>query len=79
MAAPVAVITSAGGVLDMLGSVLYLMGTHHGPLGVIVTLASLYPVSTVALAVVVLGERLTALQGAGIGCALLAMLLIVAP
>ena len=52
------------------------MATHHGPLSVVVTLTSLYPASTVALALAVLGERLTAVQGAGIGCALIAVLLI---
>jgi drug/metabolite transporter (DMT)-like permease len=44
---------------------------------VIVTLSSLYPASTVVLALAVLGERLSALQGVGIACALAAALLIV--
>jgi drug/metabolite transporter (DMT)-like permease len=42
-----------------------------------VTLRSLYPASTVVLALAVLGERLSVIQGTGIGCALIAVLLIV--
>jgi uncharacterized membrane protein len=77
MAGPVAAIAIAGGVLDMLANALYLMATHNGPLSVVVTLTSLYPASTVVLALAVLGERLSALQSTGIGCALIAVLLIV--
>jgi drug/metabolite transporter (DMT)-like permease len=46
-------------------------------LSVVVTLSSLYPASTVMLARVVLGERLNGLQGVGIACALVAVVLIV--
>jgi uncharacterized membrane protein len=77
MAAPLAAIVIAGGLLDMLANALYLLATHNGPLSVVVTLSSLYPASTVLLALAVLGERLSALQGAGIVCALIAVLLIV--
>jgi len=77
MAAPVTRIVIAGGSLDMGANVLYLLATHHGPLSVVVTLASLYPAITVVLALAVLGERLGVLQGAGIVCALFAVLLIV--
>jgi drug/metabolite transporter (DMT)-like permease len=64
-------------VIDVLANALYLIATHHGPLSVVVTLSSLYPAGTVVLALAVLGERLSALQGAGIACALVAVLLIV--
>jgi len=77
MTGPVAAIAIVGGVIDMLANALYLIAVHHGPLSVVVTLASLYPASTVVLALAVLGERLSALQGAGIACALIAVLLIV--
>jgi drug/metabolite transporter (DMT)-like permease len=77
MAAPVAAIAIAGGLIDMLASVLYLIATRNGPLSVVVTLTSLYPASTVVLALAVLGERLSVIQGTGIGCALIAVLLIV--
>jgi drug/metabolite transporter (DMT)-like permease len=77
MAAPVTAIVVAAGVLDALANTLYLLATHNGPLSVVVTLSSLYPASTVVLALAVLGERLGALQGAGIACALAAALVIV--
>jgi drug/metabolite transporter (DMT)-like permease len=78
LGAPVATMVVAGGVIDMLANALYLLASHHGPLSVVVTLSSLYPASTVILALAVLGERLSTLQGAGIACALLAVVLIVA-
>jgi drug/metabolite transporter (DMT)-like permease len=61
----------------VLANALYLIATRHGSLSVVVTLTSLYPASTVVLALAVLGERLSALQGIGIACALLAVLMIV--
>ena len=73
-AAPLAIV---GGAMDMLANALYVVASRSGPLSVVVTLASLYPASTVILARVVLGERLTAWQGAGIACALVAVVLIV--
>ncbi len=76
MAAPVAAIVIAAGVVDMLANALYLIATRYGSLSVVVTLSSLYPASTVILARVILGERLSALQGVGIACALTAVVLI---
>jgi drug/metabolite transporter (DMT)-like permease len=73
----VASTASAGGALDMLANLLYLIATRRGPLSVTVTLASLYPASTVILARVILGERLTVRQSAGIACAFAAVVLIV--
>ncbi len=67
----------AGGVLDMLANALYLLATHGGPLASVVTLASLYPASTVLLARVVLGERIGRVQAAGIVVALVAVALLV--
>jgi drug/metabolite transporter (DMT)-like permease len=77
MAGNVVLIAIAGGVLDMLANVLYLVATRYGPLSIVVTLSSLYPASTVLLARTVLGERLNARQVAGIICALAAVTLIV--
>jgi drug/metabolite transporter (DMT)-like permease len=65
------------GVLDMSANALYLLAARTGPLSVVVTLSSLYPASTVLLARVVLSERLSGLQVAGVGCALAAIVLIV--
>jgi len=73
----VAGIAIAGGVLDMLANLLYLVAARHGPLSIVVTLSSLYPASTVLLARTLLGERLSWKQTAGIGCALVAVMLIV--
>ena len=73
----VVTIAVAGGVLDMLANVLYLLATRHGPLSMVVTLVVAVPASTVLLARVVLGERLSGVQTAGIVCALAAVMLIV--
>jgi drug/metabolite transporter (DMT)-like permease len=67
-----------GGVLDVVANGLYLLSTHSGSLPVVVTLASLYPASTVLLARFVLKERLNALQVIGVITALVAITLIVA-
>ena len=67
----------AGGVLDMLANLLYMIATRSGPLSVVVTLASLYPASTVILARVVLHERLSPTQWVGVVCALIAVVAIV--
>lgn len=77
MAAPVARIAVAAGAIDMSANALYLLATRYGPLGVVVTLSSLYPASTVILARLALGERLNAWQAAGVACALVAIALIV--
>ena len=73
----VTAIAVAGGILDMLANVLYLVASRYGPLSIVVTLTSLYPASTVLLARTVLGERLTTLQVIGVICALAAVLLLV--
>ncbi len=70
-------IALACGVLDMLANALYIFAARGGPLSVVVTLASLYPASTVLLARVVIGERLSRAQTAGVVCALVAVVLIV--
>jgi drug/metabolite transporter (DMT)-like permease len=77
MPAPVLKTIVACGALDMTANALYLVASRRGPLSVIVTLSSLYPASTVILARVVLGERLSALQIIGVVCALVAVVLIV--
>jgi drug/metabolite transporter (DMT)-like permease len=73
----VLVLTLACGAMDMSANALYLLAARVGPLSVVVTLASLYPASTVLLAQVVLGERLNGRQAVGVGCALAAIVLIV--
>jgi drug/metabolite transporter (DMT)-like permease len=67
----------ASGVGDMTANALFLLATQHeGQLAVTGVLASLYPVSTVVLAQVVLRERLVRAQVAGLGAALTAVVLI---
>ena len=68
---------AAGGALDMVANALYLLATRRGTLSIVVTLVSLYPASTVVLARIVLGERLSRWQHAGIACALVAVGVIV--
>jgi uncharacterized membrane protein len=68
-----------GGALDMAANALYMIAARIGPLSIVVTLASLYPASTVLLARFVLRERLSLVQIIGIACALAAVVVIVAP
>ncbi len=67
----------SGGTLDMIANALYLLAVRIGPFSPIVTLASLYPASTVLLARAILGERLSMWQAAGVVSALIAVVLIV--
>ena len=67
----------ACGALDMSANALYVVAVQQGALGIVATLVSLYPASTVLLARVVLGERLSRLQLAGVACALVAVVLLV--
>ncbi|HUY97825.1 MAG TPA: EamA family transporter [Verrucomicrobiae bacterium] len=69
----------AGGIFDIIGNVLYLLAVHRGLLSLVAVLASLYPVSTVLLAWLLLRERLRHLQIAGLACAAAAIALITAP
>jgi uncharacterized membrane protein len=77
MPAGVLKLAVGGGIFDMLANALYVVAARSGPLSVVVTLASLYPASTVVLAHVVLGERLSPMQKAGIFCTLTAVVVIV--
>ncbi|ETK31788.1 hypothetical protein MPTA5024_33195 [Microbispora sp. ATCC PTA-5024] len=71
-------VTLWAGVLDMAANVLYLLAAQRGMLSLVAVLVSLYPASTLLLARYVLGERLSALQIAGVGFALGAVALIAA-
>ncbi|HET7725883.1 MAG TPA: EamA family transporter [Candidatus Limnocylindrales bacterium] len=64
------------GVLDLAGNAFFRLGALAGRLDVASVLSSLYPIATVALAALVLRERVSPLQAAGIGIAGLAIALI---
>jgi uncharacterized membrane protein len=72
----VAPLALAAGVADSAANACYVLAVQGGLLSLIATLSSLYPASTVLLARVVLGERLNAVQLAGVVLALVAVLLI---
>jgi drug/metabolite transporter (DMT)-like permease len=64
------------GILDTAGNTLFAAASSLGDVSVVSVLATLYPVTTVALAAIVLGERLDRLQLAGVASALLGVVLI---
>ena len=64
------------GLLDSAGNALFIAATRHGRLDVSAILSSLYPASTVILAWVLLKEKISPMQGAGIVGALAAVALI---
>jgi drug/metabolite transporter (DMT)-like permease len=66
------------GVLDSTGNALFVAASQRGRLDVAAVLSSFYPVSTVILARILLKERLSRLQTAGLALALASVPLIVA-
>jgi drug/metabolite transporter (DMT)-like permease len=78
--APVADLPSLAliGLLDVGANACFTLGTETGLVSVVSVLASLYPVLTVVLARALLGERLVAIQTAGVAFALAGVALIAA-
>lgn len=64
------VVVAAIGLVDVTANALFALASSRGLLALVAVLGSLYPVMTVLLAHIVLGERLTRTQLAGIGVAL---------
>jgi drug/metabolite transporter (DMT)-like permease len=64
------------GVLDMSANVFFLFANREGLLSLVAVLTSLYPASTIALAQIVLGERLARHQVVGVALAAVAIVLI---
>jgi drug/metabolite transporter (DMT)-like permease len=67
---------AACGAIDVLANGLYVVAVRDGPLGIVATLASLYPASTILLARLVLRERLRPVQSLGLAGATIAIVLI---
>ncbi|HWP98915.1 MAG TPA: EamA family transporter, partial [Vicinamibacterales bacterium] len=66
----------ACGVLDTLAHVSYTLAAQRGLLSIVAPIGSMYPAGTIALAALLLGERLTATQIAGLACGAVAILLL---
>jgi drug/metabolite transporter (DMT)-like permease len=64
------------GILDTVGNALFAAASSLGEVSVVSVLATLYPVTTVALAAVVLSERIDRLQFVGVASALTGVVLI---
>ncbi len=75
---PLPVLAAIAGLLDTTGNGFYMEASLSGRLDVAAVLASLYPGATIGLAAIFLHERTTRLQAAGIGLALVAVVLIAA-
>jgi drug/metabolite transporter (DMT)-like permease len=65
-----ALLLVVGGTLDCGATGLYALANTKGALSIVAVVGSLYPVMTVVLARVVLGERIRPVQGAGVAAAL---------
>jgi drug/metabolite transporter (DMT)-like permease len=61
---------AAIGLCDLAANVMFALASRHGLLSLVSVIGSLYPVMTVALAYVILHERLTRIQLAGVSAAL---------
>jgi drug/metabolite transporter (DMT)-like permease len=61
---------AAVGLADVSANALFAVASTHGLLALVSVLGSLYPIVTVLLAHVLLGERLTRAQRAGVALAL---------
>ncbi|WP_013323811.1 EamA family transporter [Gloeothece verrucosa] len=66
------------GILGFLGAFCFLNAVSKGPVTLVATVSALYPLVSVVLAILILGETLTVKQIIGVGLAVFAMILITA-
>lgn len=64
------------GALGFIGGWFYLAAVLRGPVTLVVTLTALYPLLSIALAWLLLGETISLKQGIGIVCGVIAIVLI---
>ena len=64
------------GVLGTVGLLTFYLALEHGKASLVVPLTGLYPVLTVVLSILFLGEHITRMQTAGVVCAVVAVGLI---
>jgi drug/metabolite transporter (DMT)-like permease len=76
VSAPSARTIVLAGFLDMGANIAYVIAAHAGALSIVAVVTSLYPAGTVALAAIVLHERLVRVQWAGVAVALAGVLCI---
>ena len=69
-------IVVAAGLFDVGGNALYVLAREFVPIGLAAALTGLYPIVTMILARVVLGERLPRLGQIGVALALVGIVLI---
>ena len=72
----IVLLAGSAGVLEVVGNLLYMMGTRVGRLDVVAVLASLYPAVTILMAVLVLKERTRRAQAWGMVLGLAAVVAI---
>lgn len=69
-------LSSLAGVLDSLANFAFLLAVREGDLAVVAVITALYPASTLLLARLVLHERVSGAQAAGLGVAATAVVLL---
>ncbi len=76
LSAPTPAQILAAGLFSAIANIAFLAATHEGALAVVAVLTALYPGFTVILSRLVLGERLTRVQDAGLAAAFVAAVLV---
>ena len=66
------------GVIDMAANIAFVLAARVGDLSTVAVVTNLYPIGTIALARIVLGERFRRLQLVGVGAAVVGTALIAA-